>query len=145
MEIIFHRKKSDPAETYILRLPEGKEFVQSLLAFCKGQQIKAAWFSAIGAASKTEIGRFNFKKQKYESQVFKEDMEITSLLGNVAVQDKELVAHAHVQLARSDLKVIGGHVNFLQIQGTCEIYLEVFNTKLKRTRGTVGLKLLTPS
>lgn len=90
------------------------------------------------------MGRFNFKEQKYEEKSFEEDFEITSLTGNVGTQDDILVLHPHVQLARADLSLIGGHLNLLQVQGTCEIYLEVFDTEFKRIRGKVGLKLLTP-
>lgn len=145
METIFHQEKNDQIEIYILRLPEGNEFVEGLLKFCRSKKIKAAWFFAIGAASKVTLGRFNFKEQKYEQKSFKEDFEITSLSGNVGTQDGLLVLHPHIQLARADLSLIGGHLNSLQIQGTCEIYLEVFDTEFRRIRGKVGLKLLTPS
>ena len=144
IEIIHHQTKSKSSESYTLRLPPDNEYITELLKFCKLKGIKAAWFNALGGAKRVEVGRFNFKAMKYEPHTYEEDLEITSIAGNVGLQDGKLITHTHAQFARADLSVIGGHLSSLIVQGTCEIYLTTFPTEFQRIRGTVGLKLLTP-
>lgn len=144
IEEIYHHPQEELGETWILRLPQDNEFITSLLKFCQEKGINAAWFWALGGAKKVEVGRFNFRESKYESKTYEEDLEIISAWGNVGVQDGKLITHPHAAFARADLSVIGGHLSSLIVQGTCEIYLTTFNTKFMRTRGEVGLKLLTP-
>jgi hypothetical protein len=72
-----------------------------------------------------------------------EEMEITSIIGNIAMLDDEYKVHAHITLSDRNMKVIGGHLNKAIISGACEIFLTKLDYKLSRKYDhDTGLNLL---
>jgi len=127
----------------ILRLSYGEELREQLENFCAENNIKAAWFTGIGATQKMEIGYANLKKRGYDSQHFTEHMEITSLVGNISQKDGKPFMHAHGTFAGHDMKLIGGHIMTCVISATCEIKFEKLAGALNRKHDeSTGLHLL---
>ncbi|RJQ38075.1 DNA-binding protein [Candidatus Microgenomates bacterium] len=138
MKLIFNKNKK-----YILKFKKGEEFIEKLTDFCIEKNVKAAWFQGIGAGDKADISFYNLKTQKYANKVFKEEFEILSLIGNVALADGKIIVHAHISLGKKDFETFGGHLNKLWVAGTCEIFLEAFGGEFKREQDKeTGLKLL---
>lgn len=81
--------------------------------------------------------------KKYFSNKLKGSLEIISLIGNIAFKDKELIIHAHAALGNKEMKIYGGHLNFLLVSPTCEVCLIKFNKGIKRKYfPKIGLNLM---
>jgi predicted DNA-binding protein with PD1-like motif len=117
---------------YILRIDKGEEVFSSLLEFADRQNVLAAAFQGIGACGEVEMGDFDLKTKTYNKHTIKENLEIISLIGNIAVLDNKPALHAHGSFGRPDLSVLGGHVFKVVVSVTCEIFLIKLDGDLQR-------------
>jgi hypothetical protein len=89
--------------TYILILETGDEIAASLHRFAEENKLEGSSFKAIGALSSAKVGWFNWQTKKYETAAeFQEQLEVLSLIGDVALKDGKPVVHAHIIVGRSD-------------------------------------------
>lgn len=137
--IIAHYKK----DTYILNLARGEEFFSVLRPFLEKENIKAGYFTGLGAAGALDIAYYNLAAKKFERHTIKEDVEILSLTGNIAELSDEIVIHTHGTFGRKDLSVFGGHLFALHVSGACEIHLTKLSGEMTRAYDeATGLNLL---
>jgi len=106
-----------------LRFLSGEALVESLLPWLRREGIGYASVSGLGAVRHARVSYWNAVSRQYETHELTEQMEVTSLIGNVTLKDHAPFLHAHVNLGRSDLSVIGGHVNDLTVHPTLELWL----------------------
>jgi hypothetical protein len=100
----------------------GDEIAKGLKEFAKQQSISAASFKAIGALSSVNLGSFSWETKKYEPSVqLSEQVELLSLIGDVALQDEEPAVHAHAIVGRKDGKAYGGYLLSASVRPTCEV------------------------
>ena len=89
--------------------------------------------SGVGMLTNFKLGYYS--GGKYHVDEFNEPMELTSMLGNVAKANDELVLHVHVTLANKEKKVFGGHLIDATVWNVNEILIVVLDEiKLKRKR-----------
>ncbi len=133
--------------TYTLNFERGEEVVAGLLAFAKGENIRAAHLTGLGAASRATLAYYNLATKEYEKKTITEDIEILSLVGNIGVKEKnELVAHIHGVFGRRDLSTLGGHIFELVVSGAGELHLESFPGEIRRAYDAAsGLTLMCPA
>jgi predicted DNA-binding protein with PD1-like motif len=68
-------------------------------------------FKAIGALSYAKLGWFNWETKEYDPAcVLDEQVELLSLIGDIALREGEPQLHAHVVVGRSDGTAHGGHL-----------------------------------
>lgn len=139
MEII-----SKDKDRYILRLAYGEELREALENFCAANNIKAAWFTAIGATKEIEIACYNLAEKRYDPKTFLEMMEITSIIGDISINEGRPFLHAHGTFARPQtMEVIGGHIIKCVISATCEISFWKIEGEMNRRHDEfTGLHLL---
>ncbi|MCE5222891.1 DNA-binding protein [bacterium] len=126
--------------TWFIRLEKGEEILESLTGFCKKFNHytgATGTITGIGAVSYAEIGWFDPECKKYVTNVYQENREITSLIGNLSLKEKEPFFHIHVTLSNRQFEVIGGHLYKAIISATGELVLRTFrlsgtSTDLKR-------------
>ena len=70
--------------TFAIVLKTGEEVFGSLSDFAKRERISAAQLTAIGALSDVELKYFDWEKKKYETIPVREQVEVASLIGDVA-------------------------------------------------------------
>ena len=118
-------KKLDagPPATYAVVLATDDEVTALLGAFVREQQIEAAGLSAIGAFERAVLGYFDWEKKDYRRIPVDEQVEVLSLLGDVAVSDGEPTLHMHAVLGKRDGSTIGGHLLEGHVRPTLEITL----------------------
>jgi uncharacterized protein len=140
------RKIDDAPQTFILVFATGDELAQSLLRFAQEQQLSAASFKAIGALSSVRLGWFSWEHKRYEPSVtLDEQVELVSLIGDVALKDDEAVVHAHVVIAKQDGTAHGGHLLQAHVRPTCEVVLTESPTHLQKFIDPAsGLALIRP-
>jgi len=118
------RKIDESPKTFILVFRTGDELADGLLHFAKEQKLSAASFKAVGALSSVRLGWFSWESKRYEPSVtLDEQVELLSLIGDVALKDGEPVVHAHAVVGKKDGTAHGGHLLKARIRPTCEVVL----------------------
>ncbi len=118
---------------YVLVFDKGDETMQGLLAFAKEQHLTAAHFTAIGAFSSVTLGYFDRERKDYKKIPLGEQVEVLSLIGDVALDEGKPKVHAHVVVGRADGTVRGGHLLDGQVWPTLEVMLDESPQHLQRT------------
>lgn len=115
---------AEEPKTYAVILETGEEVLSSLRAFAREHHLTASSFQAIGAFSSVELAWFNWRTKRYQSSVrLDEQVELLSLLGDVAVKEGEPQVHAHVVIGLADGTTRGGHLMRASVRPTCEVIL----------------------
>ena len=94
----------------IYRLQSGETVHESILAIARRERLRTARVEAIGTLRKAKVAYYNRKTKKYEEHTYNENMEVTSMLGNITVMEKKPFLHLHANLGRKDMSVVGGHL-----------------------------------
>jgi predicted DNA-binding protein with PD1-like motif len=110
--------------TWALVFDKGDEVVEELTAFAKREGLGAAHLTAIGALREVTLGFFDPKRKEYRRIPVREQVEVLSLLGDVALDDSdEPRVHAHVVVGKSDGTAHGGHLMEAHVWPTLELIL----------------------
>jgi predicted DNA-binding protein with PD1-like motif len=110
--------------SYALVFETGDEVMQLLKTFANEHSLKAAHFTAIGAFSGVELGFFDFTIKDYKHIPLTEQVEVLSLMGDVALYGDESKVHAHVVVGKSDGTAMGGHLMKAIVHPTLELIIE---------------------
>jgi len=115
---------SENPKTFVLILDTGDELLSSLKNFAQTEHLSASSFKAIGALSAVELGWFNWESKKYQTAVrLEEQVELLSLIGDIALKEGEPQVHAHLVVGRRDGTAHGGHLLTAIVRPTCEIVI----------------------
>lgn len=129
-----HKILNDAGErTYALIFDIGDEPMSVLQRFCEEHEVTAARFTAIGAFRSAVLGYFNWERKEYDRIPVDEQVEVLSLIGDVALSDGKPKIHAHAVLGRHDGSTRGGHLLEAQVRPTLEVLLIESPAWLKRT------------
>ena len=119
-----YRQIENTPKTFILVFETGDELASGLSAFAAERQLSAASFQAVGGLSSVRLGWFNWEAKKFEPSVtLDEQLELLSLIGDVALKDGKPVVHAHAVVGKKDGTAHGGHLLEAHIRPTCEVVL----------------------
>jgi predicted DNA-binding protein with PD1-like motif len=132
--------------TFSIVLQTGDEAIASLRTFAERERLSAAQFTAIGAFSRAELGYFDWERREYLRNPVGEQMEVASLIGDIALGQKgEPALHIHVVLGRRDGAAVAGHLLEATVRPTLEIVLTESPAHLrKRYDPESGLALIAP-
>ncbi len=120
-------------KTFALVLDTGDEAMETLAGFARRERITAAHFTAIGAFQSATLGYFDWAKKDYKPIPVPEQVEVVSLLGDVAVDEGgQPKVHAHVVLGRSDGAALAGHLLKGSVRPTLEVILVESPAHLRR-------------
>ena len=118
--------------TWALVFDVGDEVVSRLSQFASLHQLTAARFTAIGAFSEATLGYFDAKKKAYEKIPVREQVEVLSLIGDVALDGGQPKIHAHVVVGKRDGSAHGGHLLEARVRPTLEVMLVESPARLAR-------------
>jgi len=111
-------------KTHVLIFEAGDEILSSIERFAEDHHLSGSSFEAIGALSHVELGWFNWQTKQYETAVaLDEQVELLSLIGDIAVKDSQPQIHAHLVVGRADGTAHGGHLLKAVVRPTCELML----------------------
>jgi hypothetical protein len=129
--------------TYALVFDKGDSVLAELEAFASQHGITAARFTAIGAFSDVKLGYFDRDRKDYLEIPLDEQVEVLSLLGDIAEQDGEPKVHGHVVVGLRDGRTRGGHLLEGHVWPTLEVVLDESPEHLrKRSDAETGLALI---
>jgi len=140
------RQIDQSPKTCVIVFQTGDDLAKGLSKFAEEQQLSAASFKAVGALSSVRLGWFNWESKKYEPSVtLDEQIELLSLIGDVALKDNRPVVHAHAVIGKRDGTALGGHLLEARIRPTCEVVLTESPTHLQKiVDPESGLALIRP-
>jgi predicted DNA-binding protein with PD1-like motif len=79
------------------------------------------------------LGWFNWQTKKYQTAVkLEEQVEILSLIGDIALKDNEPQVDAHLVVGRQDGTAHGRHLLTAKVRPTCEIVITESPQHLQR-------------
>lgn len=124
-------------------MDSGDEVVGALTEFAKAQGLAGSHLKGIGALSDVTLGFFDWRTKDYRRIALHEQVEVLSLLGDVALDKGEPRLHAHVVVGRADGTAYGGHLLEAHVRPTLEIVLIDTPALLRRTYDAAsGLALI---
>jgi predicted DNA-binding protein with PD1-like motif len=121
----------------------GEEPIAFLTAFCDERRISGGHLSGIGGFSEVTLAYFNLHTKEYEPIPIREQVEVMSLLGNIARFEGKPKLHLHAIIGKRDGSAHGGHLLNARVQPTLEVFLEESPEELRREKdAATGLPLL---
>ncbi len=115
--------RDGPEKTWAVIFDAGDEFMSLLTQWAEEQGLHAAHLTAIGAFERATLGYFDWQKKDYIHIPIQEQVEVLSLIGDIALKDGKPKLHAHVVVGRRDGTAHGGHVLEAYVRPTLEVVL----------------------
>jgi len=133
------------ARTFALIFEMGEAGMAALAAFANDRSLTAGHFTAIGACSDVTLGFFDWERKSYEKIPLNEQVEVPSLMGDIALKDGAPAVHAHVVLGKPTGAAHGGHLIEAHVRPTLEVILvESPRFLQRRVDAESGLALIAP-
>jgi uncharacterized protein len=121
----------------------GEEVIELLTGFAREYNIRAARFTAIGAFSEAVLGYYDLERKDYIRIPVDKQVEVLSMIGDVAVEDKRPRMNAQVVVGKRDGSAHGGHLLSGLVRPTLEVLLiESPNYLVRRFNPTYGLAMI---
>ena len=138
--------ESSGQRTFAVILETGDEVMGCLQEFAEKERISAAQLTAIGAFSDAVLGYFDWDRKKYRRTPVSQQVEVASLLGDVAVTpDGKSGLHVHLVLGRRDGTALAGHLLEAHVRPTLEVILTESPAHLHKVQDPEsGLALIRP-
>ena len=121
-----------PTKTYVLVFDVGDEVVAEISAFAKRESVTAARLTGIGAFSHATLAALNHDTKKYEAFPVNQQVELLSLVGDIALRDGAPLLHAHAVVGHRDGSVAGGHLIMGRVWPTLELFVDVYPYQLQK-------------
>jgi hypothetical protein len=132
-------------KTYAVIFDKGDEVMSGLKSFAREAGLGGAHFTAIGAFSKAMLGYFERDRREYKRIPIREQVEVLSLVGDVALKHDEPEIHAHVVVGTSEGAARGGHILEATVWPTLEVILTESPRHLRKVHDDeTGLALIDP-
>ena len=119
---------------HVLVFDVGDGVLETLTTYLTRHEITGARFVAIGGFSQVQLEYFNVQTRQYEPRDFNEQVEVISLIGDVALLDGRPFVHAHVSVADREYQLHAGHLGEATVRPTLELFLTELNGELIRER-----------
>ena len=139
-----YKQVAEDPRRFAVIFETGDELFEGLGEFVKRERIESASFTAIGALASVKLAWFDWEAKEYRTSVeLDEQVELVSVVGDVAENKGEPSVHAHVVIARSTGDALGGHLKRAVVRPTCEVVLTGTEEQLrKRVDPESGLPLI---
>jgi predicted DNA-binding protein with PD1-like motif len=108
--------------TFAVVLSTGEEVFSSLNDFITRENVHAAHLTGIGALSGLVLMYFDWEKKEYLKRPVKEQVEVASLIGDVAEDpDGAPTLHIHIVVGTRDGSAKAGHLGEAHVRPTLEV------------------------
>jgi len=139
-------KSSKDERIYAVIFHKGDEALSGLTDFAIRNHIADAHFTGIGAISGATVGWLDLEHKNYHAIPVAEQVEVLSMIGDIATYNGKPVVHTHVVLGRRDGSTVGGHVWELHVNPTLEVFVTANVVPLKKKPDDAsGMKIIDPT
>jgi len=119
--------------TYAVIFAAGDEVTAGLAAFAQERHLSASHFTAIGGFQEVTLGYFDWDKKEYKPIAVREQVEVLSLIGDIALDKGVSKVHAHVIIGKSDGTAHGGHLLKAYVRPTLEVIVTESAGELRKS------------
>lgn len=103
--------KAFERDSYLMVIVErGEKLVATLTAELERRNLRGGFITGLGALTDVELGYYFLHRRDYKRRTFKDEYELISLTGNVALKDGKPFVHVHAALGDEGFGVFGGHL-----------------------------------
>jgi predicted DNA-binding protein with PD1-like motif len=133
--------------TFAVVLSTGDEVLASLKDFVAREKVHTAQLTAIGALSELVLMYFDWEKREYQKLPVKEQVEVASLIGDVAEgPDGAPTLHMHIVVGTRDGSAKAGHLGEARVRPTLEVIVTESPAHLRKVKDVEsGLALIKPA
>jgi predicted DNA-binding protein with PD1-like motif len=130
-------------KTYVLAFGKGDEVMSGLVAFAEQHHLRGAHFTAIGAFQSADVAWFDDGRRAFRKNPVHSQVEVASLIGNIATENDKPLVHVHCTLARPDGELVGGHLLEARVFPTLEVFLTEEPAEVRKAHDPeTGLELI---
>jgi predicted DNA-binding protein with PD1-like motif len=130
---------------YAVIFSKGDEAFSGLSEFAEKFQITSAHFTAIGALRGATLAWFSPERKMYKKIPIEGQVEVASMIGDIALFKGKPVVHAHMVVGLPDGTTRAGHVLEANVWPTLEVMVTVeANAMRKVLDPETGLALIQP-
>jgi uncharacterized protein len=127
--------EKDGLRTYVVVLQTGEEVMASLRQFVTRERIFAAQVTAIGALSDVVLQYFDWDKKEYQGIPIGEQVEVASMMGDVAqAPSGEPALHVHMVAGKRDGTAVAGHLARAHVRPTLEVIINESPAHLRKKK-----------
>ena len=106
--------------------------IAGLLEFADSQHLAASHFTGIGAFREATLAYFDWDRKAFVEIPIREQVEVLSLAGDIALEEGRPKVHAHVVVGKRDGSAHGGHLKSARVRPTLEVVLVESPAHLRR-------------
>jgi predicted DNA-binding protein with PD1-like motif len=122
----------DRERTYVVVFDTGDELMQGLRSFARSEQITAASLTGIGGFSGATLAYFDWGSRSYQNIPVHEQVEVASLVGDIALKEAEPEVHLHAVVSDAMGRTVDGHVMNGLVRPTMEMMVTASAATLRR-------------
>ncbi|HZL33828.1 MAG TPA: PPC domain-containing DNA-binding protein [Tepidisphaeraceae bacterium] len=117
--------------------------IAGLSEFARSQNLAASHFTGIGAFREATLAYFDWDRKEFVEIPIREQVEVLTLAGDIALEEGRPKVHAHVVVGKRDGSAHGGHLKAARVRPTLEVVLVESPAHLRRRMDpTTGLALI---
>jgi uncharacterized protein len=128
---------------YAVVFESGDDLLEGLQRFFTSVDLQAAKLSGLGGFRRATLAYYDIERKQYLPIEVDEQVEVLSVVGNVATYEEKPRVHMHCIVGHRDGHTTGGHLLAAVVQPTLELIIEEIAVGLRRTdRPEIGIPLL---
>ncbi|HEY0161696.1 MAG TPA: PPC domain-containing DNA-binding protein [Edaphobacter sp.] len=132
-------------KTYAVIFRKGDEILSGLTDFAAQYHVTDAHFTGIGAVSSATVGWLDLSRKIYHAIPVNEQVEVLSMMGDIALFNGKPVVHAHMIFGKHDGSTVGGHLWEANVNPTVEVFVTASAAPLEKVPDDAsGMKLIDP-
>jgi uncharacterized protein len=133
-------------KSYAVIFRKGDEILSGLTDFAVQYHVTDAHFTGIGAVSSATVGWLDLSRKLYHEIPVNEQVEVLSMMGDIATFNGKPVVHAHMVFGKHDGSTIGGHLWEANVNPTVEVFVTADPAPLEKVPDDAsGMKLIDPT
>jgi predicted DNA-binding protein with PD1-like motif len=123
----------------------GDEPYAGLTRFAEQYRVQSAHFTAIGGFSDVRLAWFDLQKKMFRVNPVDQQVEVASLIGDIALLNGKPQVHMHCVVALPDGATRGGHILGAHVSPLLEVFVTADPVPLYKERNAAtGLTLIEP-
>ena len=145
MKAINLYREGEHRRTFAFVFEPDEDPVAGLNDTARQYQLASAQITAVGGFSSAVLGYFDRTRREYQRIPIREQVEVLSLLGDVAHDGDQRIVHLHCIVGLRDGSTRGGHLLEARVWPTLEVIVSEWPTFLrKRFDPSLGLAVIDP-
>jgi uncharacterized protein len=133
-------------KTYAVIFRKGDEVLSGLTDFAVKYNVHDAHFTGIGAVSGATVGWLDLSRKVYHRIDVSEQVEVLSMMGDIATFNGKPVVHAHMVFGEHDGSTVGGHLWEAHVNPTVEVFVTADAAALEKVPDDEsGMKVIDPT